>query len=89
MENYKFPIPTSHIRAELLFQIGTTDIRIASRKLLISVDIPLLDRKALKLYKIYPFPVHQNISENYTRAVYILPKKQCIALTVALMHRSI
>ena len=81
MEDYEFPFPTSHIRAELLSQIGKTDIKIASGKLLISVDIPLLDRKALQLYKIYPFPVYQNISENYTRAVYISPKKQYIALT--------
>ena len=40
----------------------------------------MLDRKALQLYKIYPFPVYQNLSENYTRAVYILPRKQYIAL---------
>ena len=81
MEGYEFPIPTSHIRVELLSHIGKTDLKIKSGKLLISVDIPLLDRKALQLYKIYPFPVFQNIPENYTRAVYILPKKQYIALT--------
>ena len=69
MEYYKFPIPTSHTRAEFLSQIGKTDIKIASGKLLISVDIPLLDRKALQLHEIYPFPVYQNIGENYTRAV--------------------
>ena len=80
MEGYEFPIPTSHIRVELLSQIGKTDLTITSGKLLISVDIPLLDRKALQLYKIYPFLVYQNISENYTRAVYILPRKQYIAL---------
>ena len=81
MEDYEFPIPTSHLRVELLSQIGKTDLNITSGKLLISVDIPLLDRKTLQLYKIYPFPVFQNISENHTRAVYILPKKQYIALT--------
>ena len=81
MEDYGFPIPTSHIRAELLSQIGKTDLKITSGKLLISVDIPLLDRKALQLYKIYPFPVFQNISGNYTRAVYTLLRKQYIALT--------
>ena len=81
MEDYEFPIPTSHIRAELLAQIDKTGIKIASGKLLISVDIPLLDRKALQLYKIYPFPMYQNISENHTRAIYISPKKQCIAPT--------
>ena len=41
MEDYEFPIPTS--------QIGKTDLKIESGKLLISVDIPLLDRKALQL----------------------------------------
>ena len=82
MEDYEFPIPTSHIRVELLSQIGKTDLKITSGKLLISVDIPLLDRKALQLYKIYPFPVFQGISGNYTRAVYILPRKQYIALTI-------
>ena len=81
MEDYKFAIPTSHIIVELLLQIGKTYLKITSGKLLISVDIPLLDRKALLLYKIYPFPVYQNISGNYTRAVYILPRKQYIALT--------
>ena len=81
MENYEFSIPTSHIRVELLSQIGKTDLKITSGKLLTSVDIPLLDRKALQLYKIYPFPVYQNISGNYTRAIYILPRKQYIALT--------
>ena len=74
MENCEFPIPTSHIRMKLLSQIGKTDLKIKSGKLLISVDIPLLDRKALQLYKIYPFPVYQNISGNYTRAVYISPR---------------
>ena len=59
---------------DVLSQIGKTDFKIASGKLLISVDIPLLDRKALHLYKIYPFSVYQNISENYTRYVYISPK---------------
>ena len=83
MEDYEFPIPTSHIRVELLSQIGKADLKITSGKLLISVDIPLLDRKAQQLYKIHPFPVYQNISENHTRAVYILPKKQYTALTVA------
>ena len=81
IEDYEFPIPTLHIRAGLLSQIGKTDIKLGSGKLLISVDIPLLHRKAVQLYKIYPFPVYQKISENYTRAVYILPKKQYIALT--------
>ena len=81
MEDYEFPIPISHIRVELLSQIGKTDLKIKSGKLLISVYIPLLNRKALQLYKIYPFPVFQNISGNYTRAVYILPRKQYIALT--------
>ena len=81
MEDYEFPIPTLHIRAQLLSQIGKTDIKIASGKLLISVDIPLLARKALQLYKIYQFPVHQKISENYTRPAYISPKKQYISLT--------
>ena len=61
MEDYEFAIPTSHIRAELLSQIAKTDIKIASGKLLVLVDIPLLIRKALQLYKIYPFPVYQNI----------------------------
>ena len=75
MEDYEFPIPTLHIRAELLSPIGKADIEIASGKLLISVDVPLLDRKALQLYKIYLFHVYQNISENYTRAAYILQKK--------------
>ena len=60
MEDYEFPIPTSHIRAESLSQIGKTDIKTASGKLLISVDIPLPDRKALQLCKIYSFPVYQN-----------------------------
>ena len=66
MEDYEFPIPTSHIRVELLSQIGKADLKTKSGKLLISVDIPFLDRKALQLYKIYPFPVFQNISGNYT-----------------------
>ena len=74
MEDNEFPIPTSHIIVELLSQIGKTDLIIKSEKLLISVDISLLDRKALQLYKIYPFPAFQNISENHTRAVYIIPK---------------
>ena len=81
MEDYEFPIPISHIKAELLSQIGKTDIKIASGKLLISVDIPLLDRKALQLYKIYLFPVYQNIPENYTKAVYTSPKKEYISPT--------
>ena len=81
MEEYEFPIPTSYIRVELLSQIGKTDLKITSAKLLITVDILFLDRKALQLYKIYPFPMYQNILENYTRAVYILPRKQYIALT--------
>ena len=76
MEDYKLPIPTSHLRVELLSQIGKPDLKITSGKLLISVDIPLLDRKALQLYKIYPFSVFQNILENHTRAVYILPPKK-------------
>ena len=71
MKDHEFPIPTSHIRAELLSQIGKTGIKIASTKLLISVKIPLLDRKVLQLYKIYPFSVYQNISENYTGAVLV------------------
>ena len=81
MEDCEFPIPNSHIRVELLLQIGKTDLKIKSGKLLISVDIPLLDRKALQLYKIYSFSMYQNISGNYTRAIYILPRKQYIALT--------
>ena len=81
MDDYEFPIPTSHIGVELLSQIGKADVKITSGNLLISVDIPLLDRKALELYKIDPFPEYQNISENYTKAVYILPKKQYITLT--------
>ena len=47
MEDYEFPISTSHIRVELLSQIGKTDLKIKSEKLLISVDIQFLDRKAL------------------------------------------
>ena len=74
MEDHEFPISTSCVRAELLSQVGKTDIKIAAGKLLISVYIPVLDRKALQIYEIYPFPVYQNISENCTRAVYILPK---------------
>ena len=81
MEEYEFPIPTSHIRAELLSQIGKIDMKIAFGKLLIPVDIPLLNRKALQIYKIYPFHVDQNISKNYTGALLITPKKQYIALT--------
>ena len=65
-----------HVRAKLLSQIVRTDIKIAAEKLLTSLDIPLLDRKGLQSYKIYPFPVYQNISENYTRAVYILPQEK-------------
>ena len=52
MEDYEFPIPTSHIRVELPSQIGKTDLKIKSGKFLISVDIPLLDRKALQLYEV-------------------------------------
>ena len=80
MEDYGFSIPTSHITAELLSQIGKTDIKIASGKLLISVDIPLLDRKALQINKIYPFLMYQNILINNTGAVYIIPKRQYLAL---------
>ena len=64
MENYEFSIPTLHNRVELLSQIDKTDLKITSGILLISVDIPLLDRKAPQLYKIYPLPVYQNILEN-------------------------
>ena len=52
IEDYEFPIPTSHLRVELLSQIGKTDLKITSGKLLISVNIPLIVRKALQLYKI-------------------------------------
>ena len=45
------------------------------------IDIPLLDRKALQLYKIYFFDVYQNFSENYTGAAYITLKKQFSFLT--------
>ena len=34
MEDYEFPIPTSHIRVELLSQIGRTDLKVTSGKLL-------------------------------------------------------
>ena len=81
MEDYEFPILPSHISAELLSQIGKKDIKITSGKLLISVDIRLLDRNALQLYKIYLFHVCQNMIENYIRTVYIISKKHYIALT--------
>ena len=79
----------SHIHASQLSMLIRLDyqstviiyLKITSGKLLISVDILLLDRKALQLYHIYPFPVYQNISGNHTRAVYILPGKHYIALT--------
>ena len=50
IKDYEFLIPTPHIRAELLWPIGKTDIKITSQKLLTLVDIPLLDRKMMELY---------------------------------------
>ena len=56
MEDYEFPIPTSHLRIELLSQIGKTDHKITFGKLLISVDVPLLDRKGkLRTIRTHPY----------------------------------
>ena len=80
-ENYEFPIPSSHIKAEDLHQIGKADIGYNSKRLLISIDIPLLERTIYQLYKIHPYPIFQNHVGNITGTAYILPKESYIALS--------
>ena len=52
MKDYEFPIPTSHIRVELLSQIGKTDLEIKSGKLLISVELYLIKLYVIRVAKI-------------------------------------
>ena len=80
-ENYEFPIHSSHVKAENLHQIGKADIGYQSKRLLISIDIPLLERNTYQLYKIHPYPVFQNLVGNITGTAYILPKESYIALS--------
>ena len=67
MEEYEFPIPTSHIRAEEISRIGKTDTEFVSEN--------VLNGKALQIYKIYTFSTYQKISESHTDVVYIIPKR--------------
>ena len=80
LSEYEFPIPTSHVRAEEISKLGKTDVRINSGRLLIAIDIPLLDMAGYQLYEIYAHPVYQQISQKTTGSIYIIPKTLYIAL---------
>ena len=59
MEDYEFPIPTSHLRVELLTKIGKTDLKIKSGKLLM-----FSYQQSLELmFIVYP---------NYAQKLYIM-----------------
>ena len=73
-------MPTSHVRAEELSKLGRTDVRIISGRLLITIDIPLLDKSGYQLYEMYAHPVYQQISPNTMGSIYIIPKTPYIAL---------
>lgn len=45
VSEYEFPLPCKNIKAEDLHQIGTSEIGYHSKKLIVSIDIPLLKRK--------------------------------------------
>ena len=69
-----------HVRAEQLSKLGRTDVRVSCGRLLITIDIPLLDESGYQLYEIYAHPVCQQISTNTTGSIYIISKMPYNAL---------
>ena len=44
LSEHELPIPTSDVRAEELSKLGKTDVKVSSGRLIITIDIPRLDK---------------------------------------------
>lgn len=79
-KDYVFPIQGSRILAEEISKLAKTKIGYHNEKLLVVIDIPLLNKNIYKLYRIHSYPIPQNLkSQNYS--AYIIPETPYIVIS--------
>ncbi|XP_063978944.1 uncharacterized protein LOC135163436 [Diachasmimorpha longicaudata] len=76
-----FPIAKEKIDLALLSQISDVQTAYHDKKFLIIIEIPLISRNQMELYKMVPCKVPQKIQGNRSVAAYIEPAKKYIALS--------
>ncbi|XP_063980529.1 uncharacterized protein LOC135164274 [Diachasmimorpha longicaudata] len=77
-EDSLFPINKEKLDITLLAQISKMETGHSKRKFLVILNIPLLARESMDLFKIISCKVPQTVQRNKTVAAYIQPEKEYI-----------
>ena len=81
MVDFELPIPRDHQRIEDLVKISRVNLKYISGKMVVTVQIPLVNRIEYDLYKIHILPIPQHLNNSFddssnrtTISAFILPE---------------
>ena len=74
LKDSEFPLALSKVNRADLVRISAVAVRMQNKKLLLALDIPLLERSKYQLYKLHQLPVSQTLLGNGTGRAYVAPR---------------
>lgn len=78
---YLFPIPLDEIHSGTLSKISRLSASYHDKKIIIVINIPLLEPTKFLLYKLHPCPISQQIGNNSQGAAYVQPRASHIIIS--------
>ena len=79
---YEFPLTTEELNSEQLQGVTKLNVAYLQGRIILSLDIPLLDQIPFDLYYIQPCPSFQTISTNVSTPIFIKPRTPYMAISL-------
>ncbi|XP_053989935.1 uncharacterized protein LOC128882368 [Hylaeus volcanicus] len=77
---YEFPLSLTELHSEEFYKIITINTVYSNGRIVISVEIPLLDKTPFNLYHLHPCPSFLPISHNVSTAMVVVPQTPFLAI---------
>ena len=78
---YEFPLTTEELNSEQLQGVTKLNVAYLQGRIILSLDIPLLDQIPFDIYYIQPCPSFQTISTNVSIQIFIKPRTPYMAIS--------
>ncbi|XP_043480073.1 uncharacterized protein LOC122509854 [Leptopilina heterotoma] len=85
LENQEYPMHIDNLNVATIAEISKIGLQVKGENLMITLDIPLLEKEKYLLYKMHELPVLQTIGTKGNRA-YITPHSKYIATSIEGRH---
>ena len=78
---YEFPLTTEELNSEQLQGVTKLNVVYSQGRIILSLDIPLLDQIPFDLFYLHPCPSFQTISPNVSTPIFIKPRTPYLAIS--------